>query len=127
MNLAAVVLLIVALGVAGYLVFEVRQSLAGRRFITRKRFALRLISGVLLLALLTAVALGISIFGLARPDARPLAFLIYWSSCMAAAFLLVVLVLLELKQIGLSKREKEVELWRDIARSIAENLPKKKD
>jgi hypothetical protein len=108
------------------LAVEVRQWTSGRLFISRRRFVLRMLVGFTLLVLLAGIFAGLLILRLAQPGGRPLLFLGYWLGCLAAAFALVFLALAEMREVRLRGRERENEIWKDIARLIA-GKNKKKD
>lgn len=127
MYVFAVVMLVVIFAVLTFLAVEVRKWTAGRRFISRRHFVLRVISGLVLLGLLTAIFIGVLILRLQSPAGRPALFLIYWITCLVVALALMILALQELKQVKLGELQGEHELWREVARLFVDQSRKKRD
>lgn len=123
----AVVMLVVIFAVLTFLAVEVRKWTAGRRFISRRRFVLRVVSGIVLFGLLTAIFIGVLILRLQTPTGRPTLFLVYWFACLLVAVALMILALQELKQVKLRELQGEHELWREVARLFVSQSRKKRD
>ncbi|NIM06258.1 MAG: hypothetical protein GTO55_07735 [Armatimonadetes bacterium] len=123
----AVVLAAAIIGVLILLALEIRQWTSGRHFISRRRFVLRIIAGLALMTLLAGVFVGITVLRLTEPTGRPLLFLGYWLGCLLIAMGLVVVALAEMREVKLREKEREHEIWRDIASLIANQTRKKKE
>ncbi len=104
------------------LLVEVRQYRAGRHLISRRRLALRLVAGVLLIGLCAAIFLGLLVLRLTDPARNPTLFLGFWSGCLAAAAALVLVMLWDMREVGSRLRERQHEMWRDMARLVARSL-----
>jgi len=108
--------------VALLLLVEIRKYRAGRHLISARRLALRLIAGVLLIGLLAAVFVGLFVLRLLDAAARPQLFLGFWSGCLAAAFLLLILMLADVREVEHRSLQRQHEIWRDFARYLAGHL-----
>lgn len=119
MHLVAVALPILAIIVVILLLVEVRQYRMGRRLITRRRFVLRLVTGALMLALLSGVFVGLFLLRLLNATGQPGLFFVYWSGCLAVAALLVLVMLADMQEVEGRSSDREQEIWRDMARFVA--------
>jgi len=121
MHAFSIVLIILIAGVIALLVAEERRWRAGRLLLSRGRFVLRMMTGVMLLVLLAGMVAGYEVVlaeGFVK--ARPLFFLSYWTTCIVLAFGLVVMALVELRYVARAARKRqESELWRDVASFLA--------
>ncbi len=126
MGALAVVLLAAVVVVFILLAVEARQWRTGRLLISRGRFVVRIIGGLVLAGLLGGIFYGLMILRLVEPDGRPALFLGYWLGCVAAALALIVLALQEMKGVIEGQQKRENELWKEIARLIARSQDKKK-
>jgi hypothetical protein len=119
-------LLILALVVLVLLVVEIRQYAAGRRLISRRRFATRVLAGLLMLLLLAAVFQGLFNkpwdLGLRSAYDRPQLFLGYWLACILVAVALVWVMLADMQEVEDRFSSRQHQLWRDMARFIADNM-----
>jgi len=127
MYILGVALASAIVGVLILLAVEARKWAAGRLFISRRRFALRIAAGLILAALLAGVFVGLLILRLAEPTGRPLLFLGYWLGCLVIALGLIVVALAEMKQVRLGEKAGESANWREIARLLADHSQRKKD
>jgi hypothetical protein len=104
------------------LLVEVRHYRAGRHLISRRRFALRLAAGLLMLALLAAVFVGLFLLGLRDARGNPPLFLSFWSGCLVAAIALVWLMLADMREVVDRSTQRQHQVWRDMARFIARQV-----
>jgi predicted small integral membrane protein len=120
----ALSILLPALGIAVIILMlvEVRQWRADRTGIPGRQMALRIAGGVIMLALLTAIFLGLYIPGLRSPAGRPVFFVAWWTGCLLAAIGLIVLALADMRRVERRQREREHALWREFARTLAERI-----
>ncbi len=118
----AVALPILGLVVVILLLVEVRQYRAGRHLISRRRFALRMAAGLLLLLLLAAVFVGLFALKLRSAAARTEQFLAYWSGCLLVAVALVWVMLADMREVGDRFLQRQHEMWRDMAQFIAAHM-----
>ncbi len=102
------------------LAVEVRQYTAGRRLISRRRFVLRLAAGLLMLALLVAVFVGLFVVRLTDARGNLTVFMGYWFGCMMIAAVLVWVMLADMREVEDRFTQRQHEIWRDMARFIAE-------
>ena len=119
MNILAVALPALAILVALLLVVEVRKYRAGRHLISGRRLALRLISGLLLIGLLAAIFVGLFLLKLADAGSRPQLFLAFWGGCLVGGFVLLFLMLADVREVEDRSLKRQHEIWRDFARFIA--------
>jgi hypothetical protein len=101
---------------------EIQSFRQGRTVISRRRLLLRLLAGVLLLTLLAAVFVGLFVLRLESGRGRPQLFLIYWSSCLLIAIVLVWVMLADLQNVEDLFTERQREIWRDMERFVAHQL-----
>lgn len=123
-KLAALVLGFVAVIVAAALGLEVRRWRAGRHFISRRRFIIRLVAGMILIALLGAIAAGLYWFDLQHPEGKAALFLAFWSLCLLAGFALLLLAIADLREVSANLRQSQQQVWKDFARLVADKLKK---
>jgi len=119
-------LTILGLIVLVLLLLEIRSFQAGRTLITRRRLVLRVVAGLLLLALLVAVFVGVFILRLTAPQERPQLFLVYWTSCLLAAVVLVWIMLADLQEVENRYTERRQQIWRDMEEFVGHELAGKK-
>lgn len=112
----SLVLPALGLGLIILMLVEVRQYRAGRRLLSRRRFALRLLAGAVLIGILAAVFCGLFVLGLAEPGPRPVEFLAYWSGCVLLGVFLMVVMLADMKEVEARQTERQHQMWREIAR-----------
>ncbi len=122
MRVLAVLLPALAVLVIALLIGEVRRYRAGRHLVSNRRLALRLASGLLMVALLAAIFIGVFVIKLLDATARPQDFLVFWGSCMGAAFVLMLLMLADVREVEDRSLRREHEIWRDFARFIASQM-----
>ena len=115
----AVSLVILGLITVVLLLVEIRQYRVGRHLISRRRFRLRLVVGALMLVLLAAVFVGIFLLRLTRAAANPALFMAFWSACVLVAVVLIWLMLADLREVGDRYTDRQHEIWRDMARFLA--------
>lgn len=118
----ALALLILALAVIVMLLIEVRQYRAGRRLLSARRFALRIIAGALLLALLGAIFAGVFLLRLTHAEGDATLFLAFWGGCTVMAIALVWVMVADLQETRKRAAARQHEIWRDFARYIADNV-----
>jgi len=116
----AVSLAVLAIMVVILLLVEVRQYRTGRRMISRRRFVLRLVAGLLMLVLLAAVFVGLFVLKLTEARANLSLFMGYWSACLIVALALVSVMMADMREVGDRFTERQHEIWRDMARFIAD-------
>jgi uncharacterized membrane protein len=116
----AVTLSILGLIVLLLVLVEVRSFRSGRALISRRRLSLRIAAGVLLLTLLAAVFIGLFVLRLTGAQERPQAFFVYWSSCLLVAIVLIWVMLADLQHVESRYSARQQEIWRDMARFVAE-------
>jgi len=116
----AVSLAVLAVMVVILLLVEVRQYRTGRRMISRRRFVLRLVAGLLMLVLLAAVFVGVFVLKLTAARADPTLFMGFWSGCLIVALALVSVMMADMREVGDRLTERQHEIWRDMARFIAD-------
>ncbi len=97
---------------------------AGRHLISARRLGLRLIAGVLLLALVALVFIGLFVLHLREAAARPQFFLTFWSVCLLLAVLLIMVMLADLHEVGERYSQRQNEIWRDFASFLAKQVVK---
>jgi hypothetical protein len=127
MSFLAVLLPALAILVALLQIVEVRKYRTGRHLISGRRLALRVIAGALLILLLASVFVGVFILKLLDATAQPRVFLVYWGSCMAAAFGLMLVMLADVREVENRSRTRQHEMWREFARFIAGQIRGKED
>ena len=115
----AISLTILTLIVLLLLLIEIRSYTTGRTLISRRRLVLRIIAGILLLALFAAVFVGIFILRLTGAQDRPQLFIMYWSSCLLVAVVLVWVMLSDLQEVEDRANQRKHEMWRDMAQFVA--------
>ena len=99
--------------VIAVLALEVRAWRAGTRVVTRRQRALRVASAVLLVAIMAMILVGDR--WLRESYGLPAA-IAYWVFCFGLALSLVVLALLDLKEVGLGYGEDRKRILGDIAK-----------
>jgi phosphoglycerol transferase MdoB-like AlkP superfamily enzyme len=104
------------------LLVEVRSFRTRRTLITRRRLVLRLAAGAMLLALLSAVFVGLFVLRLVDAQSRPQFFLAYWSGCLLIAVALVWAMLTDLRQVEDEFNARRHEIWHDMARFVADQM-----
>jgi hypothetical protein len=117
------ILLALMIGVLLLILIEIRKWQTGRSLISKRQFAIRMVGGALLWALVTAVFVGIYVLRLGTPKGHPVLFLIFWLSCVAAAFVLMFLAIADLRQVENQQTQRQAQLWRDMARIVAGKPP----
>ena|GEM_PF-1732097 len=115
----AISLVILSLIVVILLMVEIRQFRTGRRLISRRRFALRLVAGMLMLVLLAAVFVGLFVVRLTQAEARPALFMGYWSGCILIAVILVGAMMADVREVDERLTERQHQIWRDMAQLLA--------
>jgi len=115
-------LTILGLIVLVLLLLEIRSFQAGRTLITRRRLVLRVVAGLLLLALLVAVFVGIFMLRLTTAEQRPQLFLVYWTSCLLVAIVLVWVMLADIQEVESRYSERRQQIWRDMSEFVGHEL-----
>ena len=108
-----IILAILEFSIILLLLFETRQYRTGRSLITRRQYAIRMIGGVLMLALVAALFIGIYVLGLTSAPARPLAFMLFVGICLLLLFGLMFMAVADAKAVEKRQSEAERRLWRD--------------
>ncbi|HUV04478.1 MAG TPA: hypothetical protein VMX94_05165 [Armatimonadota bacterium] len=111
--LAIGIVLVVAL-----LALEVRAWRRDTRRVARRQKALRVASAVLLVTIMAMVLVGDR---WVKACCGPLAAMAYWALCFGLTLGLVVLALLDLKEVGLSYGRDRKKILRSIAKPREEN------
>ncbi len=122
MHTIGVSLAILGIMVVLLLLVEVRSFRTRRTLITRRRLLLRLAAGVMLLALLSAVFVGLFVLRLVDTQSRPQLFVAYWSGCLLIAIALVWAMLTDLREVEDKFNARRHEIWHDMARFVAEQM-----
>ncbi|HUT75395.1 MAG TPA: hypothetical protein VM221_11265 [Armatimonadota bacterium] len=122
MEILAVLLPALGIGVIILMLVELQQWRAHRTLISGRQVALRMVGGIILLALLTAIFLGLYLLGLRSPAGRPGFFIAWWLGCLVAAIALIYVALVDVRHVEEHRREHENALWRDFARTLAERI-----
>lgn len=103
--LAAGIVLVIAV-----MAFEIYQWTSGARPVTRRQKPVRIGAGLIMIALLTMIMVGdkwLAAYG-------PLTMLSYWLLAVALALSLVLLVLMDFKEIGKTWAEDHKQVMRDL-------------
>lgn len=127
MQTIGVSLAILGIIVVLLLLVEVRSFRTRRTLITRRRLLLRLAAGVMLLALFSAVFVGLLVLRLVDAESRPQFFLAYWSGCLLIAVVLVWVMLTDLREVEDKFNARRHEIWHDMARFVAEQMKSDQD
>jgi len=122
----ALTLLVLAFVILLLLLVEVRNYRAGRTLISRRRLALRLAAGMLLMSLLAAVFVGVFVLKIVAAMEHPRLFLVYWSSCLLVAIALIWVMLADMQEVESRIAERRNEMWKEMARFVAEQVERKK-
>jgi hypothetical protein len=110
---------LLAVGTVTGLVLEYTQWRAGRRIYSRRQWLLRLLGGLLLLFILGMIFVGVVVM-----DFRdPVRFGIYWGVCLLLIVGLVVLAVVDLRQLAWCQLQRERELNEEMARLLAPSGP----
>jgi uncharacterized membrane protein len=120
----AFILLALAVVFTALLANEVRRFKSGRHLISPRRLALRLVAGLLLFVLLAMVFLGLFVVRLKEPGTRPQLFITFWSVCLLIAIALIVVMLMDLREVGERYLQRQNELWHDFAAYLAKHPTK---
>jgi hypothetical protein len=118
MNAVGVALAVLCLLTLILLALEVRSYASGRTLITARRLVLRLIAGVILLALLAAVYAGLFLLDLRSAEPRPQVFAAYWLTCLLLAFVLMWVMMMDLREVETKFEERKQRMWEDMARFV---------
>jgi hypothetical protein len=118
----AISLAILGMMVLLLLALEVRSSRARRTLITRRRLLLRVAAGLMLLALVSAVFVGLFVLRLVDAQSRPQLFMVYWLSCLLIAVALVWVMLADLQEVEDRFNARRHEMWHDMARFVADQM-----
>jgi peptidoglycan/LPS O-acetylase OafA/YrhL len=109
----AAVLGLVAAGLLGRLAVEWQRYARGEHIITRKQLGLRAASGLVVVALLALVVVGVSLeFTRAQSAA------LYWSACLVLAAAAIMLAMADLWQVRKTARARRAEIYRRISAYI---------
>ncbi len=106
---AGVGLLVAAMAVVTGAVLQILQYRAGRHIITRGQLVTRLLTAGLLL-----VVIGLIFFGVMYPWPGAVAELGFWTSLTVVAVVVIVLAVLDLRQVDRQKHIRQSELYRAI-------------
>jgi len=115
----AVAVPILAIIVVILMLVEVRQYRMRRHLINRRRFVLRMVTGALMLVLLSGVFVGLFVLRLSGAAGQPGLFFGYWSGCLAVAVILVLVMLADMQEVEGRSSEREHEIWREMASFVA--------
>ena len=99
------------------LVREILSWRAGTRIVTSKQKALRIASAFLTIIIMAMILAGdkwLAAYG-------PLAVMAYWMLCFVFAVVLVILALMDLKEVGLGFGEERKKIIREIAKPTEEH------
>jgi Ca2+/Na+ antiporter len=101
------------IGIIAFAVAFVRELLnwtAGRQMISRKQQVYRM-----LISILTIKVFLLILFGDRVPISNPITFMLYWMGCFVLVCMVVVLTLLDLKEVGNRYREQHRNMMRQIS------------
>jgi ABC-type tungstate transport system substrate-binding protein len=93
------------------MMLEVRNWRTGRRIISRKQQVIRLSTGVLLIILFGMMIAG----GSVADTGNPFGFMLYWMGCFVVGCLAVVLMLLDLREVGETYRKQHKEILKRLS------------
>lgn len=110
-SLAGVVALVILLAV------EIRNWRSGRKIINHRQQIIRLLTAALMILLLSLIFIGSLVVG----TERPFVFLFYWMGCFIIGCSVVLLMLMDLREVANRYREQH----RDIIRRMAEESKRK--
>jgi hypothetical protein len=113
-----VALLVVFVGIVLLMLVEIRQYRTGRRLISRRRFAMRMVGGGVMLALLAAIFVGFFLLDLSSPLGHPVLWMAWWGGCIVGGVVLMFVAMADAKEVESASGERERELWRDFARTL---------
>lgn len=119
MDTIGVALILACLATVALVAREVTAYRLGRSVISRRRFTLRLVAGMLLFSLFAAVFLGLYVLDLERAKDSPQFFLAYWSGCLLAAVLLIWVMFADLREVEDHFEARQRRIWEDMARYVA--------
>ena len=102
-----------------FMVLEALRWQRGALIISRRRFRIRMLAGVLLVLLLAALFVGRFILVLTDPSGpRAELFWAWWLGCLLVALGLLYLAGVDMNELDSTRLERENELWRDFARLV---------
>lgn len=104
------------------MLIELRHWRAGRRLITARQLRLRMVGGGVLLVLLAGIFAGSFVLRLHVAHERPGLFLVWWMGCLLIAIVLMFIALADMRQVEERHVERQNDLWREYARTLAERL-----
>ncbi|MDH7482233.1 MAG: hypothetical protein QHH26_09725 [Armatimonadota bacterium] len=99
------------------LAYEMSRWPVRGRLLTRRQKIARVASGIVALAILSLMVLG----GQASEAGNSISALMYWMICLALAFGLVALALLDLRDIGIGYGEQRKRIIHDLTTGTDEN------
>jgi small-conductance mechanosensitive channel len=123
----AVLLAALFLAVLILAMVEAREYTSGRSLISRRRFVIRMLAAGLMLAEVAAIFSGLFVLNLRRPAGHPALWAAWWSGCILGGFVLMFLALADAKELETRQGERERQLWREFARSLAFRKERDKD
>jgi hypothetical protein len=98
---------------------EIRLWRHGHSLISPRRFALRMIGGGVLFALIGAIFLGLFVLDISHPRQHLVLFSVYWMTCLVLLFALMFLSVADMKEVETRQSEAERAMWREFARQLA--------
>lgn len=98
---------------------EVWLYFGGRSELSSQRFTLRVVSGGVLVMILTGILVGIQVLHINQAAGRPVLFLCWWGACGLLAMCLVALAVLDMREVTKEVLRRESQLWRDVAEEMA--------
>lgn len=107
---AGVLLAILAAAIAIMVAVQINEYVRRRSILTPAHFALRLVSGLLLLVLIGAIYLGAAVEFASRVGE-----LVYWSALLLGAAAVAALAVLDLRLLERIKHQRRAELYRRLA------------
>ncbi len=110
----AVFLMISFFAVATWLVVEIRWWQKGQHVISRHQFVVRLINGLVVLAVLSLVFVGRF---LVNWDA-PVSEVVYWAGILVMVALIMLLAIYDWRSVLEIREQKQKELYEDLVRSM---------
>jgi hypothetical protein len=118
----AVALPVAAIAVIVLLLVEIRQYRTGRSLISKRRFVLRLVAGLLMILLVAGIFAGLFLLGLRDARTNPPLFVGFWSGCLAVALALIWVMVSDMREVGERFTKRQHEIWREMARFVATSM-----
>ncbi|MCE5238892.1 hypothetical protein LLH23_10420 [bacterium] len=116
-----VIFVCAAVAIAIGMVYQALSYARGRHLINGRQFAMRMVTGVLLL-----VTIGLVFYAAVRPFTDPLLALGFWGLLTVLPLAVIVLAWLDLRQVARAQHQRQAELYRNLA-GLEQQLRSKPD